>query len=53
MLDGKDFEYGIKGLYEGIWRAIGWRDTRTLREAADMLRDKLYELADWIEGKEE
>ena len=48
-MDGKDYEYKIKGLEEGYWRAIGYQDTRTLREAADLLRDTLYDLADRIE----
>lgn len=49
-MDYKDFEYKIKGLEEGYWRAIDYRDTRTLREAADALFDTLYDLADVIDS---
>lgn len=51
MLDGKDYEYKIKGLEEGYWRAIGYQDTRTLRDAADLLWSTLHELADRIEAE--
>jgi hypothetical protein len=48
-MDAKDFEYKIKGLEEGYWRAISYHDVKTLRDAADMLYDTLHELADEIE----
>lgn len=47
--DWKDFEYRIKGLEEGCWRAIGYRDARTLRDVADLMWSTLHELADKIE----
>lgn len=50
MTDAKDFEYKIKGLEEGYWRAIGYRDSRTIREAADLLFDTLYDLAQAIDN---
>lgn len=49
-MDAKDFEYKIKGLEEGYWRAIGYRDPRTIRDAADELYDTLYDLAQVIEN---
>lgn len=48
-MDAKDFEYKIKGLEEGYWRAIGNRDSETLRSAADILHDTLYDLAERLE----
>lgn len=48
-MDYKDFEYKIKGLEEGYWRAIGNRDVKSLRDAADLLFDTLHELADVIQ----
>ena len=47
--DGKDFEYKIKGLEEGYWRAIGYQDVDTIRLAADLLHATLHELASRIE----
>lgn len=48
-MDGKDYEYKIKGLEEGYWRAIQARDTWTIRDAANRLRDTLHDLADRID----
>jgi hypothetical protein len=45
----KYFEHTLKGTWEGIWRSIGWRDTKSLRQSADHLRDVLYELAQVID----
>jgi hypothetical protein len=50
-MDAKGFEYRIKGLEEGYWRAIQYRDVRTLRDAADRLYDTLHELADVMGGE--
>lgn len=52
-MDGKDWEYKIKGLEEGYWRAIGNRDVKSLRDAANLLFDTLHDLADVIEGLED
>lgn len=49
-MDWIDFEYKIKGLEEGYWRAIGDGDARTIREAANLLHTTLYQLADKIEN---
>lgn len=49
-MDWIDFEYKIKGLEEGYWRAIGYGDARTIREAANLLHTTLYQLADKIEN---
>jgi hypothetical protein len=48
-MDAKDYEHRIKGLEEGYWRAIQHKDSRTVREAADLLYDTLYDLADELE----
>lgn len=49
-MDGKDWEYRIKGLEEGYWRAIHYHDTVTIRLAADLLHNTLHELADVIDS---
>lgn len=52
-VDYKDFEYKLKGLEEGYWRAIGYKDVQTIRDAADLMWSTLHDLADKIEkGKE-
>lgn len=48
-MDYKDFEYKIKGLEEGYWRAIGNRDVNSLRDAAVLMYRTLHDLADKIE----
>lgn len=50
MTDAKDFEYRIKGLEEGYWRAINYKETQTIRDAADSLYDTLYDLAQAIDN---
>lgn len=53
VVDYKDFEYKLKGLEEGYWRAIGYKDTKTIRDAADLMWSTLHDLADKIErGKQ-
>jgi len=52
-VDYKDFEYKIKGLEEGCWRSINYKDTRTLREVADLMWGTLHALADKIEDDKE
>ncbi len=52
-MDYKDFEYKLKGLEEGYWRAIGYKDTQTIRDAAFLQFFTLMELAQKIDrGKE-
>lgn len=48
-MDYKDFEYKIKGLEEGYWRAIGYKDVQTIRDAAVFMYRTLHDLADKIE----
>lgn len=45
-----EFEHRIKGTYEGIWRAIGWGDTWSVRDAGRYMTETLNELADWMEN---
>lgn len=47
-MDWIDIEYKLKGLEEGYWRAIGYRDAETIRDCADELFDVLHEVADKI-----
>lgn len=52
-MDWIDFEYKLKGLEEGYWRAIGYGDHKTVRDCADLMSETLHKLADKIEvGKE-
>lgn len=46
----QDFEYRIKGTYEGIWRAVNWGDTWSVRDAGRVMNETLHELADWMEN---
>lgn len=51
MIDWDDYNYRIKGLYEGIWRAAGYQHVRDIRDAADLMWSTLHELADRIEAE--
>lgn len=45
----KQLEYGLKGAWEGLWRAIDYRDVRTIREAGDLIAKRANEVADMFE----
>lgn len=45
----KQLEYAIKGAEEGLWRAIGYRDIQTIREAGALIAQRANEVADMLE----
>lgn len=45
----KQLEYAIKGAEEGLWRAIGYRDIQTIRDAGALLAKHANKVADLFE----